>query len=212
MEKKSIILLFILFIYFTLSFYEVDASTEDYQSFSEIIMNEGKLLCNFTEEEYEKYYENIDKPKMFGYKVYIENNNVDASYISNTLQSIENDSDSNVTYQIDVIVETSNKTSFSASGDLNAKVSGKKGENIKADIGGECGIKYSKATSTSRTETQKLDVIVEAHSRCVIYLTGNLTVTNGVVKYYYFWLEVYSGGFEIVTLQNQYTRIEKVRI
>jgi hypothetical protein len=26
------------------------------------------------------------------------------------------------------------------------------------------------------------------------------------------WLETYRGGFEIVTLQNQYTRIEKVKI
>jgi hypothetical protein len=212
MEKKFIILLFMLLIYFATSTTNLYASTDDYTAFVEIIMNEGKLLSNFTKEEYEELYANTNDRKMMGYVVYIENNNIDATYISNTLYSIENDSDSNITYQIDVVVETNNKTTFKASGGLNGKISGKKGDNIKADIGGECGIDYSKAETESRTETQKLDVIVEAHSRCVIYLTGNLSITNGVTEYYLFWVETYKGGFEIVTLKNQYTRIEKARI
>ena len=175
-------------------------------------MNDGKLLSNFTEEEYELLYNEIPDRKMFGYVINIENNNVDATYISNTLYSIENKGNSNITYQIDVVVETNNKTSFKASGGLNGKISGKKGNDIKGEIGAECGLEYSSSTSESRKETQKLDIVVEPHSRCVIYLTGNLSVTNGVLKFYYFWIETYSGGFEIVTLQNQYTRIEKAKI
>ena len=73
-------------------------------------------------------------------------------------------------------------------------------------------LEYSTTTTESRKETQKLDIIVEANSRCVIYLTGNLSITNGVLKCYYMWIETYRGGFEIVVLQNQYTRIEKVKI
>jgi hypothetical protein len=212
MKKKIIILLFIFSFFLTALSVYPSSSTEDYTSFTEVIMNEGKLLSNFTSKEYDELYKKTGKRKMFGYSVFVENDNVDASYISNTLYSIENDSDSDITYQIDVVVETNNKTTFKASGGLNGKVSGKKGENIKAEIGGECGIDYSTSNSESRTETQKLDVVVEAHSRCVIYLTGDLSVTNGVVKYYYFWIEVYRGGFEIVTLKNQYTRIEKAKI
>lgn len=211
MKKYTILLLFLLN-YFTISSLYVDASTDDYTSFVEIIMNKGKLLSNFTEEEYEQLYSEIPNRKMIGYVINVENDNVDATYISNTLYSIENDSDSNITYQIDVVVEMNNKTSFKASGGLNGKISGKKGNDIKGEIGAECGVEYSSDTTESRKETQKLDVIVEPHSRCVIYLTGNLTVTNGVLKFYYLWIETYSGGFEIVTLQNQYTRIEKAKI
>lgn len=212
MGNKVIILLMMFLISISALSVNTHASNDDYSSFVEIIMNDGKLLVNFTDEEYEECYENLGGRKMFGYKVFIENNNVDASYISNTLYSIENDSDSNITYQIDVVVETNNKTTFKASGSLNGKVSGKKGNDIKADIGAEVGLDYTTVITESRTETQKLDVIVEAHSRCVIYLTGNLSVTNGVTRYYYFWMEVYGGGFEIVTLKNQYTRIEKAKI
>jgi hypothetical protein len=190
----------------------IDASTDDYTSFVEIIMSDGKLLANFTENEYEEYYSNIQNRKMFGYLIYVENENVESTYISNTLYSIENSSNSNITYQIDVVVETNNKTTFKATGELNGKVSGKKGNDIKGEIGAECGLEYSDSTTESRMETQKLDVIVESNSRCVIYLTGNLLITNGVLKHYTMWLETYRGGFEIVTLQNQYTRIEKVKI
>lgn len=212
MEKKYLIMLFLILIYFTKSSLCIEASSDDYTSYVEIIMNDGKLLSNFTEEEYELLYNEIPDRKMFGYVINIENDNVDATYISNTLYSIENKGNSNITYQIDVVVETNNKTSFKASGGLNGKISGKKGNDIKGEIGAECGLEYSSSTSESRKETQKLDIVVEPHSRCVIYLTGNLSVTNGVLKFYYFWIETYSGGFEIVTLQNQYTRIEKAKI
>lgn len=212
MEKKYLIMLFLIIIYFTKSSLCIEASSDDYTSYVEIIMNDGKLLSNFTEEEYELLYNEIPNRKMFGYVINIENDNVDATYISNTLYSIENKGNSNITYQIDVVVETNNKTSFKASGGLNGKISGKKGNDIKGEIGAECGLEYSSSTSESRKETQKLDIVVEPNSRCVIYLTGNLSVTNGVLKFYYFWIETYSGGFEIVTLQNQYTRIEKAKI
>ena len=212
MEKKCIILLFCVLLYFSISSISIDASTDDYMTFVEIIMSDGKLLANYTEQEYQDYYSRIPDRKMVGYVIYTENQNVESTYISNTLYSIENDSNASITYQIDVVVETNNKTSFKATGQLNGRVSGKKGNDIKAEVGAEVGVEYSATTTESRKETQKLDVIVEANSRCVIYLTGNLLITNGVLKHYVMWLETYRGGFEIVTLQNQYTRIEKVKI
>ena len=90
MEKKIIIFLFMFLTYFTLNSVNTYASTDDYNSFVEIIMNEGKLLSNFTAKEYEELYAKITSGKMLGYVVYVENNNVDATYISNTLYSIEN--------------------------------------------------------------------------------------------------------------------------
>ena len=47
MFKKYIILL-LLIICYMFQIVEVNASTDDYQTFSEIIMAEGKLMINFT--------------------------------------------------------------------------------------------------------------------------------------------------------------------
>jgi hypothetical protein len=110
MEKKYLIMLFLVLIYFTTSSLCIEASSDDYTSYVEIIMNDGKLLSNFTEEEYELLYNEIPDRKMFGYVINIENDNVDATYISNTLYSIENKGNSDITYRIDEVVETNNKT------------------------------------------------------------------------------------------------------
>lgn len=209
---KKIILLLIL--YFSIPFlnaFVLQASSEEYTTFSEIMMSEGKLLSNFTDKELEEMYKKVNGTKFFGVSVYKENYNIEASYISNTLYSVENKSDSDVTYEIEVDVETSNKVSFNASGSLNGSASGTK-SGIKGEIGAKCGIEVSNTTTTSRKEKQKMKLIVEKNSRAIVYLTGNLTVTNGVAAYYVSFIQVSKGGFEIVTLKNQYARIEKTSI
>jgi hypothetical protein len=191
----------------------VNASTENYQTFSEIIMAEGKLIVNFTEEEYNSMIENLNEVKFFGYSSYVENTNVDATYISNTLYSIENDGSTPVSYQIDVVIDTKNTIKFSASGSLNGELNASsKAKGLKGQLGAKVGISYSSESEESRKETQKLDVIVEPQSRCVIYLTGNLSISNGVACYHAFFIKTSCGAFEIVVLKNQYTRIEKAKL
>lgn len=187
------------------------AASEEYMSFSEIMMNDGKLLSNYTKEEMEELLSCVHKSKFAGVTVYKENDTVDASYISNTLYSVENSGSTDVTYDIVVDVETVNKVSFSASGSLNASASGSK-SGVKAEIGKKCGIEVSKTTTTSRKEKQTMKLVVEGGSRAIVYLTGNLSVTNGVAAYYICFIRVAEGGFEIVTLKNQYARVEKAKI
>ena len=212
MQKR--IIFFICFIMFYLfSFVEVEASTDDYRTFSEIIMSEGKLITNFTDEEYNEMIKKLTGVKCFGYSTYIENKNVDATYISNTLYSIENKGNTPVTYQIDVVIDTKNTVTFSASRSLNGELSASsKAKGLKGELGSKVGLNYTSEMSESRKETQKLDVVVEPQSRCVIYLTGNLTISNGVACIHTFFIKSAYGAFEIVVLKNQYTRIEKDKI
>ena len=160
MFKKYIILL-LLIICYMFQIVEVNASTDDYQTFSEIIMAEGKLMINFTEEEYNEMILNLNDVKFFGYNTFVENMNVDATYISNTLYSIENDGSTPVTYQIDVVIDTKNTVRFSASGNLNGNLSASsKAKGLKGELGAKVGITYTNETEESRKETQKLDVVV----------------------------------------------------
>lgn len=206
-------ILFILIIYFLTILFNFNipiyGATDDYNTFSEIMMNEGKLMCNYTEDEINEMLKNVQKRKFAGVNVYENYKNIDASYISNTLYSVENKGATDVIYEVDVEVETANKTTFKASGSLNGTLSGGKKEGTKGEIAGKCGLEYSTSSETSRKETQNMDLIVEANSRAIVYLTGNLTVTNGVAAYYVSWFRVSEGAFEIVTIKNQYARVEK---
>ena len=188
------------------------ASTDDYTTFTEIMMSEGKLLSNYTEEEMNELLKKVHKNKFMGVSVYEENKNIDASYISNTLYSIENNGKDEIIYDIVVDVETNNKVSFNASGSLNASASGGKSGGVKGEIGAKCGVEVSTTTTTSRKEKQTMKLTVEGGSRAIVYLTGNLSITNGVAAYYVTFIRVSEGGFEIVTLKNQYARVEKSKI
>lgn len=211
---KKILCTIILFssLLFAYYFSYVRAAAEEYTTYSEIIMSEGKLMMNFTDEEMEEMLKNIEGSIFAGVKVYQENTNVKATYISNTLYSVENKGDTDVVYDIDVEVETNNKVSFSASGSLSGSLSKGKTGGVKGEIGAKCSVDYSNVTSTSRKETQHMKLVVEGNSRAIVYLTGDLLITNGVAVRYLFWIKSSEGGFEFVTIQNQYSRIEKVKI
>lgn len=211
---KKIILVIILYVaglVFHYSF-NVSAAAEEYTTYSEIMMSEGKLLMNYTDEEMKEMLLKIKGAVFSGVKVHEENTNVKATYISNTLYSVENKGSTDVTYDVVVEVETNNKVSFSSSGSLSGSISKGKTGGLKGDIGAKCSVDYSNVTSTSRKEKQTMKLVVESNSRAIVYLTGELLITNGVAANYFFWIKLCEGGFEFVTLQNQYSRIEKVKI
>ena len=207
------IILFIMLLIISISIYpiiNIKADIDDYQTFTEIIMSSGKLITNFTEDEYNELASQFQVQFVGPYTV-TANKNVDASYISNTIKSVENKSNTDITYTIDVETVTNNKTSFSASGSLYGQISGSN-KKLKGEIGAKAGVEYSTQNQTSTKNTEKMQLIVEANSRALIYLTGNLTITNGACAGYICWIKVYEGLFEIAILKNQYARIEKAKI
>ena len=184
---------------------------EAYETYNEIIMVNGKLLRYFTEEEMKEYMKHVKKTTFWGVNVYTVNQNVEATYISSTLYNVENKGDTDVSYELDVVVDVSNKTSLSVSGSLSGTAKGSI-KSFKTDLAAKVGIDYSSTTTTSRKETQKLKVTVEKGSRAIVYLIGSARVTNGVCACYICFINVASCGFEYFTLVNQYPRMEKRKL
>ncbi len=210
MKKKICVFIFLFIL--TMSYLDLNsyADNSDYRTFSEVVMASGKLLANYTDAEFEECFGKLQKQFM-GISVYIENDNVDATYISNTLWSVTNTSASDVTYNVKVETETTNKTTFSANSSASAGASGSL-NGIKGDISSKCGIDYSNQTTQSVKQTETMSLVVEAGSSAIVYLTGNLSITNGVASSYILFIEVLKGGFEFVILKNQYARVEKARV
>lgn len=187
------------------------ADSNSYQTFNEIMMINGKLLANFTKEEMEEYKKAVEKFTFWGINVEVINKNIEATYISSTLYSVENNGDSDVSYELDVVVETSNKTTWSVSGDISGSAKGTV-NSFKTDLAAKAGIDYSNVSTSSRKETQKFKVTVEKGSRAIVYLMGSGRVTNGVCSCYMFFVHMVTCGFEYFTLVNQYPRLEKRKL
>lgn len=187
---------------------DVCAGEESYLTYNEIMMSSGKLLAYFTEEEYESYYKKVENPKFWGINVYTVNDDVTATYISQTLYSVDNRGLTDITYELNVVVDTSNKTTWNVGGSINAAGKGTI-KNFKVDLATKASIDYTNVVETSTKETQKMKIIIEKESRAIVYLMGNARVTNGVYAIYMFFIKVNKDGFEYFSLVNQYPRMEK---
>lgn len=184
---------------------------ESYETYNEIMMVDGKLLRYFTEDEMKEYMKNVKKTTFWGVNVFTVNQNVEATYISSTLYNVENRGDTDVSYELDVVVDVSNKTSWSVSGSLSGTAKGSI-KSFKTDLAAKAGVDYSSTTTESRKETQKFKVTVEKGSRAIVYLMGSARITNGVCACYICFVNVASCGFEYFTLVNQYPRMEKRKL
>lgn len=190
---------------------QVYAEEEAYETYNEIMMVQGKLLRNFTDKEFERYYSEVKKPTFWGINVHTIHKNIEATYISSTLYNVENRGDTDVSYELDIIVETNKKTSWKVSGNLSGSAKGAI-KSFKTDLAAKAGVEYTQAVTESRKETQKLKLTVEKGSRAIVYLMGSARITNGVCACYMFFIPVASCGFEYFTLVNQYPRMEKRKI
>ena len=205
---QKILCLFILLItILSFSFVDAKAANDDYKTFNEIILSEGKLLRYYTDEELEVYKEKL-KRKVAGVDVIIINKNVEATYISETLYNVHNTGKTNIEYQLDISITKNEKISWEVSGDLNATAKGSI-KMFQANIESKVGIDYKKVNENTEKTTEKLDLMVEPNSRAIIYLMGRARVTNGVACIYVAYLKTAEFGFEYFTIINQYPRLEK---
>ncbi len=211
MKKFMITLSLFLFLVILIKGTKIKAeeSNTDYQTYVEIVMSSGKLLKNYKKEELDSYISKLNEGfHFFDVLIMPLNENVKSSYITNTLFSVENKGLTPVKYDVSIQVETTNVVSFtsSVSASSGASVAIKK---VKAEASSKANIEYSTKTTTSVKEKKSLVLEVEAGSRAIIYLMGDITITNGVFSVHEFFFNVAKGGYEFAVLNNQYTRIEK---
>ncbi|MDE5714974.1 MAG: hypothetical protein K2I42_02470 [Anaeroplasmataceae bacterium] len=209
MKKISIILASIYII--LCSFVKTYADNDSYETYNEIIMATGKLLANFTEEEMKEYKQYVKKRRAYGVNVYVVNKNIETTYIASTYYSVDNRGSTDVSYELDIVVETSKKTVLKFSGSASGTGKGTI-KSFKTDIAAKAGVDYSKTNEESRKETQKFKLTVEKGSRAIVYLMGNARITNGVCSCYIAFIELTNCGFEYFTLINQYPRMEKRKL
>ena len=204
------ILLLSIFLFLCVFIPKVEA-LESHETFQEIEMQKGKLLRYFTQEEYNEYYKHIDKRKFWGWRVYKVNDNVRATFISETVFSYHNNGTTPITYEYSLSESLVKKVSTSTSGSIGYKVSGKSDE-IKYDLSSELELSNSNTVTDTTTETKKLNIVINPHSVANLKVVGEGRVINGVAAYYIFWITASKGGFEYFIVTTQYPRLEVLPI
>lgn len=182
--------------------------TADYLTYQEIIMSSGKLIKNYTEEEFNTLLYSDNTMKAFGIILIVDNQNVQASYISSVQECMENSGNTDITINVTMSYETNNKVSFTSN--ASASFSNKSTFNaFKCELAAKAGVEYNETTYQSIKETKTMSLTVEAKSQYMVVVTGNLSVTNGVFKLYACGDLMLAEKFEFVTLESQYAKLEK---
>lgn len=209
MRKLIILLLFLISL---LSFDTISyASVNDYNSFSRINVSDGKLLRDYTDEELNDAMKYVSKRRFVGWRVYYFNKNVECEFIAKTIYSNFNTGTTPLKYSIEVSTENAVKTSISATGSIEATVKGgiKK---FSGSLTNELKLSGSYEETSLVKQKEKLDIEIDPNTMCVIYIMGRGILTNGVAKYYTWWLTDEAGGFEYFTITDSYVRVEKVAL
>lgn len=210
--KKIILLLFFgvfcVLPMFTIKAYAVD---NNYLAFIEIILSTGKLARDFTEEERKISGAKSEKNMFYGVSINPDNKAVKGTYISSILVSYENSGTTDIEFTKEIQIETNQQVSFSTGGDISGNV-GFSIKKVKAEIAGKANVKYSTSSEKSVKEKKTMKLKVEANSRMILYLTGDLQVSNGSFSLYNFWIKLCTFTYEFVTLNTQYERLEKATI
>ncbi len=208
--KKCITALLFLTLLFISS---VQLKAEDYQTYQEIIFNDEDaiLLKDFTDEDYQKYYDEITKKKFIGWKLYIAHENKEVEFVSETKLKIYNNGYSTIKHDIKLESKEETKYQISASGGIKVNIKGdikKFKGSLDADI--KNSISYTKTTTNK--ETYDFQIIVDPKTYVKIVTRGTGEVNNGVGNYYFLWIRTKKGGWETFNVTTEYYEIIKERV
>jgi len=182
-----------------------------YQGYERIEMTSGKLLVDFTEKEYNSYYKQVHKLKLSGWRVYLVNENIKASFISETLFSYYNDGYTPIQYEYKLERKRSSKLGISATGNIGLKV-GKDVPKFKNNLESAIKLSADYTLSHDEKETYHLSFLVDPGTQVDLYIYGEGRVTNGVAARYSLFIRVEKGGFEVFVVTTEYQRLEKKKI
>ncbi|MGD9910062.1 MAG: hypothetical protein AB7U79_05620 [Candidatus Izemoplasmatales bacterium] len=207
------LLIMVLFLFFSVFYPKNYLYAEEYGTYQEIVFDNdnAKLLKEFSDEEYDDYYDLITTKRFVGWKLCVVNKNETLEFISETKLRIVNDGYSTIKHNITLTTKEETKYQISASGEVDVSVKGDvkqfKGT-LDADI--KASISYTKNTTTS--ETYEFYVIVDPNTYVTIVTRGTGELSNGVAKYYFCWIEMKKGGWETFTVTTEYYEIIKDKL
>jgi len=182
-----------------------------YKSYESLTIEDGKLLSDFTDEDYKDYYEHVNKRKFIGWRIHEVNRDTKVYYITETLFSYHNDGYTAIDYTYQYKKKEAKKIALSASGTIGFKTTGDK-QGFKNNLDGSLKLSSDYTNTKEESETYEIKLKVDPGTRVDLYIYGEGKITNGVAAFYWGFIRTMRGGYEIFLVTTQYQRLEKVRI
>lgn len=206
MRKLFIGLMFV----FISSLFIKESRANEYLTYQEIkfVHNGGRTLAEYSNGDYEKLYDEINKKRFWGWRTYILFDNEEVTFLKDTLFIIVNEGETPITHTFSVKNEEYVKKQYSVSGTLGLNVSA---SDKGFKLGLEEKLKFS-ITTTVYSETEEefeVKVMVDPMTRLTVEVRGEGKISNGVAKYYRFFKNVKKGGWEIFIVTTEYYSLSK---
>ncbi|MFH5880945.1 MAG: hypothetical protein ACNA7U_01395 [Candidatus Izemoplasmataceae bacterium] len=208
---KKVLIIFVTTFIFLLSKQTIFAA--EYLTYQNITFTNhgGLLLENYTKSDYENYYKRIKGNRFWGWKTYVVLQNEPITFQKETMYIIRNEGYSTISKNYFFKTTEQSKFQLSATGNVGISASG----NIKAfKLGLDSHIRPTVSYETQRAEEERIEIRMQIDPMTVLYVEvyGEGKITNGVAKYYRFWRNVRTGGWEVFVLTTEYFSIVKERI
>ena len=207
MKKLLILSIFLFLVTFTP---KVEAK-KSYNTFQEIEVYGGKMLKNFTDSDYQKYYKNISKRKLRGWRIHLVNDGIKAKFVSETIFSYYNNGLTPITYKYKISESKVDKCSVSSTGSIKQESSGEENK-IKYKLEEQLKLDFSISSTVSKEESTTLDIVIDPKTVANLRIVGEGKIINGVAAYYFLFIKLAQGGFEYFIVTTQYPRLEVLPI
>lgn len=209
--KKCLILVFISL--FLTSYLTIQVNAEEYLTYQEIVFdNDNAMMMKaFSEGQYDEFYKAIETHKFIGWQIGVVHVNEELEFISETKLKIINNGFSTIKHNITLSTKEETKYQISASGSI--AISGKGDiKKFKGSIDADIKATISYAKNVTSSENYEFNIIVDPLTYVTIVTRGRGELSNGVAKYYFFWIETKKGGWETFNVTTEYYEIIKEKL
>jgi hypothetical protein len=189
----------------------VKANDLDYLTFQDLVYSGGKLLKDWTDDEYKEYMEHVNTNRAFGWNSYVVLDHMKVVYERTTIQEFINSGSTPIPVEVNYEEKTQVKHSVNVKGELSIS-STNKGKELSKGLNSSLKAEYAFVYDNQTKLDYKIKYNVDVDTRVRIYIAGTGYITNGVALKKAFWITWDHGGFEIFVSSGEYFRFVKQKI
>ncbi len=185
----------------------VDAG--EYLTYQEINTRAGvMLLREYSRSDYNTFYERVSRRRFWGWRTFTVFKNEPVTFQKDTLFVISNDGQTPITQSFTFRTSEQEHAQISSSGNIGISASG----NVRGfQLGLDSQIERIVTRSHQRTieEEVEINISIDPQTTLQVEIYGEGLLSNGVAKYYRFWMNRRTGGWEVFVVTTEYLSIVK---
>lgn len=180
----------------------------NYHNFEDVwFVGPVKQLKDFTESDYDTYYQKVNKRKFSGWQNHIISQDTKVKFISQTMFVYHNDGKNSIDYHYKSKVKETRQYDIAVSGSLGINLN-KNEKTFKNGLTASLKVDFKYKNQVETQEDVDLKIKIEPKTKLRYYYYGEGHITTGVAARYLFFIRRERGGFEIFNVTTHYPRLE----